>query len=122
MWISWGWLSFKEAAEIVKNVTVPTNLVYSDYFSKQTGNKIYIKPENLQFTGAYKVRGAYYKISTLSKEERFKKFIDYNCKICKNKNTDLCNISISVVKDIIMTKCAYYERKNWFRYLHKNQM
>ena len=46
---------FKEAAEIVKNVTVPTNLVYSDYFSKQTGNKINIKPENLQFTGAYKV-------------------------------------------------------------------
>ena len=61
---------FKEAAEIVKNVTVPTNLVYSDYFSKQTGNKIYIKPENLQFTGAYKVRGAYYKISQLSEEER----------------------------------------------------
>ena len=66
---------FKEAAEIVKNVTVPTNLVYSDYFSKQTGNKIYIKPENLQFTGAYKVRGAYYKISQLSEEERAKGLI-----------------------------------------------
>ena len=49
---------FKEAAQNVKNVTVPTNLVYSDYFSKQTGNKVYIKPENLQSTGAYKVRGA----------------------------------------------------------------
>ena len=66
---------FKEAAEIVKNVTVPTNLVYSDYFSKQTGNKIYIKPENLQFTGAYKVRGAYYKISQLTDEERAKGLI-----------------------------------------------
>lgn len=66
---------FKEAAEIVKNVTVPTNLVYSDYFSKLTGNKIYIKPENLQFTGAYKVRGAYYKISQLTDEERAKGLI-----------------------------------------------
>ena len=66
---------FMEAAEIVKNVTVPTNLVYSDYFSKQTGNKIYIKPENLQFTGAYKVRGAYYKISQLTDEERAKGLI-----------------------------------------------
>ena len=66
---------FKEAAQIVKNVTVPTNLVYSDYFSKQTGNKVYIKPENLQSTGAYKVRGAYYKISQLSEEERAKGLI-----------------------------------------------
>lgn len=66
---------FKEAAEIVKNVTNPTNLVYSDYFSKTTGNKVYIKPENLQFTGAYKVRGAYYKISQLTDEERAKGLI-----------------------------------------------
>ena len=42
-----------------------TKLVYSKYFSEQTGNKVYLKPENMQFTGAYKVRGAYYKISTL---------------------------------------------------------
>ena len=66
---------FKEAAKIVKNVTVPTNLIYSDYFSKTTGNKVYIKPENLQFTGAYKVRGAYYKISQLTDEERAKGLI-----------------------------------------------
>lgn len=66
---------FKEAAKIVKNVTNPTNLVYSDYFSKTTGNKVYIKPENLQFTGAYKVRGAYYKISQLTDEERAKGLI-----------------------------------------------
>ena len=44
--------------------------MYSDYLSEQTGNKVYLKPENMQFTGAYKVRGAYYKISTLSEEER----------------------------------------------------
>lgn len=66
---------FKEAAKIVKNVTLPTNLIYSDYFSKSTGNKVYIKPENLQFTGAYKVRGAYYKISQLTDEERAKGLI-----------------------------------------------
>ena len=47
-----------------------TKLIYSDYFSSQTGNKVYLKPENMQLTGAYKLRGAYYKISTLSDEER----------------------------------------------------
>lgn len=61
---------FEEASEKVKEVTLETKLVYSDYLSDQTGNKIYLKPENMQFTGAYKVRGAYYKISTLSEEER----------------------------------------------------
>ena len=61
---------FEEASEIVKKVTLNTNLIYSDYFSEQTGNNVYIKPENMQFTGAYKVRGSYYKISTLSEAER----------------------------------------------------
>lgn len=64
--------TFEEAAEVVKKVTLETKLVYSDYFSQQTGAKVYIKPENMQFTGAYKVRGAYYKMSTLSEEERQK--------------------------------------------------
>ena len=63
---------FEEASEKVKEVVLPTNLIYSEYFSEQTGNKVYFKPENMQYTGAYKVRGAYYKISTLSKEEREK--------------------------------------------------
>lgn len=61
---------FEEASEIVKKVTLETKLVYSEHFSELTGNKIYLKPENMQYTGAYKVRGAYYKISTLSEEER----------------------------------------------------
>ena len=61
---------FEEASEVVKQVTQETKLVYSDYFSKSTGNKVYLKPENMQVTGAYKIRGAYYKISTLSDEER----------------------------------------------------
>ena len=55
---------FEEASEIVKKVTQETKLVYSKYFSEQTGNKVYLKPENMQLTGAYKLRGAYYKIST----------------------------------------------------------
>ncbi len=61
---------FEEAAEIVKQVTSETKLIYSDFLSSQTGNKVYLKPENMQITGAYKLRGAYYKISTLSDEER----------------------------------------------------
>lgn len=61
---------FEEACEEVKKVTLETKLVYSDFLSKQSGNRVYLKPENMQFTGAYKVRGAYYKLSTLSEEER----------------------------------------------------
>ena len=66
---------FEDASEIVKRVTKPTNLIYSEYFSAQTGAKVYLKPENMQHTGAYKLRGAYYKISTLSEEERAKGLI-----------------------------------------------
>ena len=66
---------FEEASEKVKEVTLETKLVYSDFLSVQTGNKVYLKPENMQFTGAYKVRGAYYKISTLTDEERQKGLI-----------------------------------------------
>lgn len=66
---------FEEASEVVKKVTSETKLIYSDYFSSKTGNKVYLKPENMQFTGAYKVRGAYYKMSTLSEEERQKGII-----------------------------------------------
>ena len=61
---------FEEASEVLKSVTLETKLVYSDYFSAQTGNRVYFKPENMQFTGAYKVRGAYYTMSTLTEEER----------------------------------------------------
>ena len=63
---------FEEASEIVKKVTNETKLIYSSYLSHASGNKVYLKPENMQFTGAYKVRGAYYKSSTLSEEERAK--------------------------------------------------
>ena len=66
---------FDEACSVVSRVTLETKLIYSDFLSDKTGNKVYLKPENMQFTGAYKVRGAYYKISTLSDEERAKGLI-----------------------------------------------
>lgn len=66
---------FEEATEVVKKVINRTELMYSEYFSQQSGNKVYLKPENMQYTGAYKVRGAYYKISTLTDEERQKGLI-----------------------------------------------
>lgn len=62
--------TFKKASDRVREVTQETKLVYSPHFSKETGNDVFLKPENMQRTGAYKVRGAYYKISTLSEEER----------------------------------------------------
>lgn len=66
---------FEEAYERVQEVILPTNLIKSDFFSQITGNKVYLKPENLQLTGAYKIRGAYYKISTMSEEEKQKGLI-----------------------------------------------
>ncbi|MEG1505188.1 MAG: threonine ammonia-lyase [Lachnospiraceae bacterium] len=66
---------FEQASKIVKQVTNPTKLVFSEYLSEQTGAEVYLKPENMQHTGAYKIRGAYYKISTLSEEERAKGLI-----------------------------------------------
>ena len=67
--------AFEEACEAVNKVTLRTDLLFSDYFSEQTGAKVYLKPENMQRTGAYKIRGAYYKISTMSKEDRDKGII-----------------------------------------------
>ena len=63
---------FEEAAEKVKEVTLDTSLIHSEFFGTQygNGNKVYLKPENMQYTGAYKLRGAYYTISTMSDEER----------------------------------------------------
>lgn len=66
---------FEAAYNKVQEVVLPTKLIKSDYFSEQTGNDVYLKPENMQLTGAYKIRGAYYKISTLSEEEKAKGLI-----------------------------------------------
>lgn len=48
----------------------------------------------------------------MTNEERYQKYIEENCKNCKNKEKDLCEIRISVFNNIITTKCAYYERKD----------
>ena len=71
---------FEEASEVVQKVTLNTSLIFSDYLSEQPGNKVYLKPENMQFTGAYKVRGPYYKISTLTEEERKRGLITASAK------------------------------------------
>ena len=66
---------FEDAYNVVQKVVLPTTLIKSEFFSKQCGNIVYLKPENMQLTGAYKIRGAYYKISTLSDEDRQKGLI-----------------------------------------------
>lgn len=66
---------FEDAYNKVQEIVLPTKLIKSDCFSAQTGNHVYLKPENMQLTGAYKIRGAYYKISTLTEEEKAKGLI-----------------------------------------------
>lgn len=66
---------FKNAREILSGVIRDTPLVHSDHFSKATGNNVYLKPENMQVTGAYKIRGAYYKVQTLTEEQKRKGLI-----------------------------------------------
>ena len=61
---------FKAARGVLQGVLRPTSLIHSPALSKNCGNNVYLKPENMQVTGAYKIRGAYYKISTLSEEEK----------------------------------------------------
>lgn len=59
-----------EAKERIRDICVNTKLIYSSDFSKECGNEVYIKPENLQITGAFKLRGALNKISKLTEEQR----------------------------------------------------
>lgn len=66
---------FKEARAVLRGVIRPTDLVYSPALSKGCGNNVYLKPENMQVTGAYKIRGACYKISTLTEEQKQKGLI-----------------------------------------------
>ena len=61
---------FKAARRVLDGVLHPTDLIHSPFFSKATGNQVYIKPENMQVTGAYKIRGAYFKCSTLTQQEK----------------------------------------------------
>ena len=61
---------FIKAKEKLSKVLLETHLIYSPIFSKESGNKVFIKPENLQKTGSFKIRGAYNKISNLTDAER----------------------------------------------------
>ncbi len=61
---------FRQARDLLSGVLSDTSLIHSPYYSRLTGGHIYIKPENMQVTGAYKVRGACYKVSTLTEEEK----------------------------------------------------
>ena len=63
---------FKAAGRMLDGVLYRTDLMYSPFFSKTTGNQVYIKPENMQVTGSYKIRGAYFKCSMLNEEEKAK--------------------------------------------------
>ncbi len=61
---------FQEAKKIVDQVAYRTRLIRSTYFSDLYNCDVYLKPENIQLTGAYKIRGAYYRVSQLTEEER----------------------------------------------------
>jgi threonine ammonia-lyase len=61
---------FIKAKEKLSKVLLETHLIYSPIFSKESGNKVFIKPENLQKTGSFKIRGAYNKISNLTVDEK----------------------------------------------------
>lgn len=61
---------FKAARSVLQGVILETNLIHSPALSRACGNNVYLKPENMQITGAYKIRGAYYKISTMSDEDK----------------------------------------------------
>lgn len=138
---------FEEASEIVKQVTNPTKLVYSEYLSEASGGRVYLKPENMQHTGAYKLRGAYYKISTLTEEERQKGLITasagnhaqgvayaakkYGCKativmptvtpLIKVNRTKSYGAEVILYGDVYDDACAYaYElaEKNGYTFVH----
>ena len=92
--------NFEGAHKRIEKVLRPTNLIYSTFFSSYCSNNVYIKPENLQTTGAFKIRGAYNKISKLNSEQKsqglisssagnsaFQSFVFYLSKICA---IDLC--------------------------------
>ncbi|MGB3367898.1 MAG: threonine ammonia-lyase, partial [Acidaminobacteraceae bacterium] len=66
----YSYVDFEKAQENIKGIIKKTPLIHSEIFSEESGNIVYLKPENLQRTGAFKIRGAYNKISKLTEEER----------------------------------------------------
>ncbi len=138
---------FENASEIVKKVTQKTKLICSEFFSDMSGNRVFFKPENMQRTGAYKVRGAYYKISQLSEEERERGLITasagnhaqgvaYAAKLAGVKATVVMPVQTPLIKvnrtramgaevvlygEVFDDSCAYaYElaEKNGYTFIH----
>lgn len=68
-------INFSQAKERLDDILVDTSLIYSSYFSELSGNNVYLKPENLQMTGSFKIRGAFNKVSKLTEEEKAKGII-----------------------------------------------
>lgn len=64
--------NIKVAREKIQDVVVKTPLLYSKFFSEKSNNNVYMKCENLQLTGAYKLRGALNKVMSLTDEEKSK--------------------------------------------------
>lgn len=138
---------FEQAYETVQKVILPTKLVHSEYYSELTGNKVYFKPENMQKTGAYKIRGAYYKISTLTDDERSKGLItasagnhaqgvayaakEYNCKavivmptttpLMKVNRTKAYGAEVILYGDVYDEACNYalkLAEENGYTFIH----
>ena len=63
---------FEQALANVRQVAIETPVLHSHYLSKLVGQEVWLKCENLQRTGAYKVRGAFNRMSKLTKEEKKK--------------------------------------------------
>lgn len=68
----------KQAEAKLAGVTKKTPLYFTDYFSSETSNEVYLKLENLQITGSFKIRGAYNKISSLTDEEKRKGIVTHS--------------------------------------------
>ncbi|MGA2466214.1 MAG: threonine ammonia-lyase [Thermodesulfobacteriota bacterium] len=64
------WEEIELAQNKVRKVILRTPMLYSDAISKLTGKEVFLKLENLQKTGSFKIRGAYYKLSQLSHSMR----------------------------------------------------
>lgn len=67
--------NIEQAAENLRGLIKRTELVYSEFFSRENGNNVYMKTENLQLTGSFKIRGAYNKIARMAPEDRAKGII-----------------------------------------------
>ena len=95
---------FMEARERLSTITVKTKLLHSDVFSDECGNDVYIKPENLQITGSFKVRGAYNKIAKLTEEEKARGVIAASAGNHAQRRGPCCKTHLGIKATIVMPK------------------